>query len=413
MKTLLLVGRDRHSRDYLVRGVSGMMDEMQVLSARDGEEAARTLASGPVDILVTELIMPVMDGFELLSYVLDEHPGIEVVIMGETELGRTQQALCAGGAFRFLSKPVAVEDLIDVVRSILARPAKGRLTGLSLPGFLQLLNTEGRTCSLRVKALGHEGRVDMREGQLINASCNGAEGKEALFETLSWRNPEIEVEEPKENVARLIQDRLPSLLLEAALQNDIVDSAAVELAGHGVDSRPDPPVSIEVTGEARPADPEQEADAGQVVGSFSTFAAVPLQAEVAAAARGLSAFMRLEGTIGAGIIEFETGRSLAHVCRGRSSYFAKMASKAARAVREGMRQIGDADLRDSVSQLKLYGPEQFQLVRVVRSQPQLLLFFAGLVGRADVDTASDLLADFEGMILESSSVSVARPHPTA
>jgi CheY-like chemotaxis protein len=382
---------------------------MRVLSARDGEEAARVLASAPVDILVTELVMPVMDGFELLNYVLAEHPEIEIVVMGETEMGRASQALCEGRVCRFLSKPVAADDLIGVVRDILARPAKGRLSGLSLPGFLQLLNVEERTCSLRIKARGHEGRVDMSRGQLVNAFCDGVEGKPALFETLNWVNPEIEVEEPREDVPRLIEERLPSLLLEAALEHDERLSAVVSKAQHRSGALRDVP-GVVPSGGADPTGSDQELTSDGATSAFSTFAAVPLQVEVAIAAKGLRTFMKLEGTLGAGIFEFETGRSLAHVCRGRSRYFAEIGAEAARAFREGMHTIADEELRGSVSQLKLHGSEQFQLVRVVRSKPRLLLIFMGLVGRADPSAASELLADFEGSILESSGTSPHRGH---
>ncbi len=112
--------------------------------------------------------------------------------------------------------------------------------------------------------------------------------------------------------------------------------------------------------------------------------------------------MWLEGTLGAGIAEYETGRCLAYVCRGRKSYFAKVAAEAARAVREGMHVIADAGLKSSVRQLKLPGLKQFQLVHMVRSQPQLMLIFSGLEGRTDIKAASALLADFETMIVESS-----------
>lgn len=385
---------NQSTRDYLVEGLSGMTDEMLVLSAGDGEEAARILAARPVDILVTELVMPVMDGFELLNYVLEEHPGLEIVVMGETSLGRASQALCAAGEFRFMSKPVVVQNLIDVVRSILARPALGRLTGLSLPGFLQLLGAENRTCSLRVKSLGHEGRVDVKDGRLINATCRGAEGKEALFEILSWSKPEIEVEEPRETVAGLIADQLPSLLLEAALMHD----KAITVSHRGSGSLREPRTGA--------TELDQK---NQVVGSFSTFAEVPLQVEVAAAAKGLRSFMRLEGTLGAGIVDSETGRSLAFVCRGRKSYFARLAAEAARAVRDGMLKISDAGLTNSVRQLKLPGQKQFQLIRMVRAQPQLMLVFAGLEGRTNVAEASTLLADFETMIADSSRTAAAQP----
>jgi CheY-like chemotaxis protein len=400
MKTLLLVEPDSATRDYLALGVSGMTDEMRVLTARQGEEAARVLASGEVDILVTELVMPVMDGFELLSYVLDEYPSIEIVVMGEPGWGRTQEALSADDAFRFLTKPLSAGDLADAVRGILSQPAKGRLRGLSLPGFLQLLHAEQRTCALVVKSRGKQGRLLLQAGEVVDASFQGVKGKEGLFEILSWPSPDIEVEEVAEPVSRSLDERLPSLLLEAALRLDDErprDAAAV----------PEAPAAAPVTTAAAPP------DGAAVSGSFSSFAAAPLPVDIAAAAQGLRAFMRLEGTLGAGIIDFETGRSLAHVCRGRSTYFANMAAKAATTVRDGMSALRDADLRQSVRHLKLYGPHQFQLVRVVPREPPLMLFFAGLMGQTDAVTAGQLLADFERMLAEPQTPAVVRRLPDA
>lgn len=407
MKTLLLAESDKSTRDELVGALAELTDEMRVLAAGDGEEAARVLASLPVDILVTDLVMPAMDGFELLNYVLAEHPGIEIVAMGETELGRTSQALCRGGVCRFLSKPVDADDLTGAVRDILARPAKGRLTGLSLPGFLQLLSAEGRTCCLRVTALGHEGFLDINRGQLVNASCDGTEGKAAFFEALGWVNPEIEVEEPRVSTPRLIDERLPSLLLEAALQQDARVSAVLSGTPSRHAASTDSPVTIR-SGEATSADLGPEPDSGAGMRAFSSFAAVPMQLEVVAAAKGLRRFMQLDGTLGAGIFEFDTGRSLAHVCRGRSRYFAEIAADAARVVRDEMQQIEDDAFRRSVRQLRLCGSKQFQLLRVVHSEPRLLLVFMGLSGRTDIGAASNLLADFEETILASSGASIAR-----
>jgi hypothetical protein len=90
-----------------------------------------------------------------------------------------------------------------------------------------------------------------------------------------------------------------------------------------------------------------------------------------------------------------------------------MAAKAAATVRDGMSALQDAELRQSVRQLKLYGPHQFQLVRVVPRESPLMLFFAGLMGRTDVATASRLLEDFEAALLEAVVPSVVRPRPAA
>ena len=80
MKTVLIVDHDRLTLEELSRPLGLYADEVRVLGARHGEQAIKVLTSQPVDILITELVMPVMDGFELIDFVLQKFPGTEIII---------------------------------------------------------------------------------------------------------------------------------------------------------------------------------------------------------------------------------------------------------------------------------------------------------------------------------------------
>ncbi len=56
-------------------------DGCTVFTASDGAEALRLLGEHPVDVLLTDVVMPNMDGYELFRRVRERHPGVAVLLM--------------------------------------------------------------------------------------------------------------------------------------------------------------------------------------------------------------------------------------------------------------------------------------------------------------------------------------------
>ncbi len=83
-----------------------------VLEAGNGIEALEVLANGhPVDLVLTDVRMPVMDGMELYSRLRSSHPGLPILFFsGET--GLDGEAL---GRARCLKKPLTPQELIAAV----------------------------------------------------------------------------------------------------------------------------------------------------------------------------------------------------------------------------------------------------------------------------------------------------------
>jgi CheY-like chemotaxis protein len=86
---------------------------LHVCTAENGAEALRVLASEHVDVVVTDLKMPVMDGFQLLSHLREIHPYTPVIVMSASINPETERRLCALGVSHCIEKPLDVEDLVN------------------------------------------------------------------------------------------------------------------------------------------------------------------------------------------------------------------------------------------------------------------------------------------------------------
>lgn len=94
-----------------------------VLKRSNGKEALEVLETAKVDLVISDMKMPVMSGDELLHTVRQRHPQVPVVMI--TAYGTIAQAVDAMkcGAYDFITKPFSAEDLERVVQRAV-RPAK-------------------------------------------------------------------------------------------------------------------------------------------------------------------------------------------------------------------------------------------------------------------------------------------------
>lgn len=81
-------------------------DGWRVLTATGGVEALETLARESVDIVISDMRMPGMDGAQLLEQVSQRWPGsIRILLTGHSDMGSTVAAINRGRIFRYLNKP--------------------------------------------------------------------------------------------------------------------------------------------------------------------------------------------------------------------------------------------------------------------------------------------------------------------
>jgi len=88
-----------------------------VLTANSGAEALETLAHENVDLVISDMRMPEMDGAQLLEQVSQRWPGsIRILLTGHADMNATVAAINRGRIFRYLNKPWDDEELRATVR---------------------------------------------------------------------------------------------------------------------------------------------------------------------------------------------------------------------------------------------------------------------------------------------------------
>lgn len=95
----------------------------EVIVAANGEEALDKFYLYNVDVVVTDLRMPRMDGFQLLERMLKSEnlKSIPVIIFSANANIEHENKCLEMGAFAFLPKPVSIEKLLECIERSLAR----------------------------------------------------------------------------------------------------------------------------------------------------------------------------------------------------------------------------------------------------------------------------------------------------
>ncbi len=94
---------------------------LEVVEANDGVDALKTLASGKVDILLTDINMPIMDGLKLVKRVRSDsvHAAIPIVIITTEGADEDRSRALALGANAYITKPIQPAQVTAKVRELL------------------------------------------------------------------------------------------------------------------------------------------------------------------------------------------------------------------------------------------------------------------------------------------------------
>ncbi len=222
-KNALIVDDDRILRHLIKNKFQAHTSIFTTLLAEDGVAAVKTLKDNAISIVVTDLHMPNMDGFELLAHMSANYPDIPVIVLTAYSTPQSKKKVLATGAAGFIEKPFVVEHLADSIISSLAKESEGgTLQTVSIDMFLQLVEMEQKTCTIRVvnKETEKEGVLFFKGGNLLDARIRDMHGKEAAYEIFSWDKPSLSIQDTCVLNKKVIKEDLQAVLFDAMRLKD-------------------------------------------------------------------------------------------------------------------------------------------------------------------------------------------------
>lgn len=106
---ILVVDDEESIREMVAKVINHIGHD--AVTGKDGKEALEILRQGPSTILITDIEMPEMDGFELMKSVRAEFPDIPIICMTACGASYTYTDIIASGATDYITKPFTIDEM--------------------------------------------------------------------------------------------------------------------------------------------------------------------------------------------------------------------------------------------------------------------------------------------------------------
>jgi DNA-binding response OmpR family regulator len=177
----------------------------EVKTAENGKEGLKILEKETPDLIISDVIMPEMDGFEFLKKIRKKHPLVPFTFLTvKSELDDYSKGYELG-ATDYLTKPFDVEILLKKVEKRIASGKilkeiikKGENTanlGKILPvDLINSLKENKIDCKIIISSPAGDGSIEIKKGKIKKSAFDKMEDKKALLKIVGLNKGKIKIE---------------------------------------------------------------------------------------------------------------------------------------------------------------------------------------------------------------------------
>lgn len=223
MYNVLIVDEEEHLLWALEQNLFPERDDIEILTATDGEAGLELLQGSSIDLLISDIKMPgKVDGFQLILRAKEIAPAARVIIMTAFGTNRVQNFADRIGITHYIEKPFDTAVLRDAILEILDEKEgfQGVLSDLELTDIIQMLCLAKRTALLHLKHKDHRGKIVFDRGDVVHAEFDKDEGEEAVYAMLALRQGDIFMQSDFQADQRTIEVGWQDLLFEGVKRAD-------------------------------------------------------------------------------------------------------------------------------------------------------------------------------------------------
>jgi DNA-binding response OmpR family regulator len=193
LKKVLIVDDEETLTWSMAKSLSKDRDKYEVMIANNGREALGLLKKDKIDLVISDIRMPDINGLDLLVRIKMEHPQTKVIIMTAYGSSDVQKEANRRGSLYYIEKPFEISDIRKIIIDLIGKKKgfQGKVFDVQLTDIIQM-NCLGRlTTALVITRNGEKGVIYFNEGEIIHAECGEKKGSDAFYRILSWDEGEF------------------------------------------------------------------------------------------------------------------------------------------------------------------------------------------------------------------------------
>ena len=198
----------------------------QIHTSTSADRALALMQERPMDLVVLDIGMPMLDGLQLLGILTRRYPGIKIAVLTGNATDSKRADALAKGAELFLEKPATTDGMkaaFNVLNDLVSWNREGFTGALRQVGLQEVIQIEcnGRHSSiLDVRNPEASGEIYIEAGVITHAAVGQFTGEQAFRRLLSLKGGEFQLKPFKAPAQRTITEGWEFLLLEAARKAD-------------------------------------------------------------------------------------------------------------------------------------------------------------------------------------------------
>jgi CheY-like chemotaxis protein len=216
MKKILIVLNDAILMSVFKSWVFRSQKKDSLLFAKDGKEAVEIIKSCPIDLLMTDLSLPEMDGLELVTGISLPYPELKIAFFITTVSIGLNEKLKSLTSVYFINKPNSLREFIHLVSVMEVTDVQAlSVADILIADFLELIECQKKTCLLSIEkdANQQKGLIYFEHGVLYDAVYGDFKAEPAVVEMLSWQHAKLIFKTlANKQFRRQIQSSLSSLI---------------------------------------------------------------------------------------------------------------------------------------------------------------------------------------------------------
>jgi len=189
-RSILVVDDDLAIVHLLKKSISAHDPFANVMGSQFGRSAQEMVKLQAFDLLITDLRMPEVDGFELIRTARLSDPDLPVIIITGVGLPFPTEPTVTVKNCVFMQKPFEFSFLMGLSMAILLKERGEIRPSVNTLRVLRFLQRVEATCLLRVVTLGKTALFSVQAGYIHYAVTETLEGLDALAEAVEWSEPE-------------------------------------------------------------------------------------------------------------------------------------------------------------------------------------------------------------------------------